>query len=366
VDEFTLGLGFVSELLAMVLVVEAGLIVPQLIALFVRSRWREQREAAAAWFWDTRSPTLLQSLDDPKRRAAWVTQARKDDPRVARDALLQFLVATSGSYRERLADVYRDLGLLERDLREARSFWLSTRLRALRRLTLVASIAERDAVVQLRERSWTERVLVAQILGRIGRAEDVAARLHAWSSQTRLHEHTIRMVVASMSLAEFRRLLVRWTEFHSPSVRRDLIALGAVRAPAILEDLLPSIVTDAEVEVRIGACQALVHLPRAVASLRLAQLCADPAWEVRAQAVKAVGRLEDTTMCETLERALADSAFWVRQNAAAALARLGDSGHAALERAAEGSQDRFARDAAGAELARIRVLASAGRAEAAA
>jgi len=338
VSELTLGLGLASDVLVLILVVEIGLILPQLVALFVRSRRREQREAAAAWFWDTRIPTLLQSLGDPKRRATWVAQARRDDPRVARDALLQFLVATSGSYRERLADVYRHLGLLELDLRDARSVWLSTRLRALRRLTLVASVAERD----------------------------VAARLHAWSSQTRLHEHTIRMVVASMSLSEFRRLLARWTEFNSPSVRRDLIALGAVRAPAVLEDLLPSIVTDAEVEVRIGACQALVHLPRAMASARLVQLCADPAWEVRAQAVKAVGRLEDTSMCDTLERALADSAFWVRQNAAGALARLGDLGRAALERAAERSQDRFARDAAVAELARMRVLAPAGRGEAAA
>jgi len=345
----------VAQTLTAVLGVEVALVGPQVASIFWRSHARTRRAAALAAFNSGPLRALFAALPDPARRAAWLEAARRDDPEVVRDGLLDYLSSATGAPRDAVAFVYRALGLAAKDIARMRGFRSSQRLIALRHLTLVASAEDADAVRAFRPRTWAEQVLVAQILARIGRAEDVAERLHAWALVTRLHEHAVKAVVGVMPLTEFTRLMQSWFTFSSPGVRRDLLVQAAARAPSLAMSALNAARFDPSVEVRVGLCQALTHLPRAEASPRLARLCHDAAWEVRAQAAKSLGRIADVARLPDLVRGLSDPSFWVRQNAAAALIRLGEAGRSALEAIAQLSDDRYALAAARAALMGLRL-----------
>lgn len=353
----TLDLDFdlVAQTLTAVLGIEVAIVGPQVASIFWLSHARSRRATALAAFNSGPLRTLFAALPDAARRSAWIDAARGADLDVVRDGLLDYLGSATGALRDAVAFVYRALGLTLIDLAALRALRASQRLIALRRLTLVALVEDAETVRAFLPRSWTEQVLVAQILARIGRAEDVAERLHAWALVTRLHEHAVKAVVGAMPLPEFARLMQSWFTFSSPGVRRDLLVQAAARAPHLAEAALNAARFDPSVEVRVGLCQALAYLPRAEAAPQLVRLCHDAAWEVRAQATKSLGRIADVARLPELVRGLSDPSFWVRQNAAVALTRLGESGRAALEAVTELSDDRYALAAARAALAGLRL-----------
>ncbi len=331
-----------------------GLLVGPMIAwLFIRSRWRRHREREIAWFWDTRIPMLLASLQDADARRRWVEESRRTSQRIARDAIMEFLVGTAGSYRDRICLAYRELGLMDRDLVALRSPLRGRRIRALRRMTLVAAPSERAAVLGITDPTWVVHMLKTQVLARIGTAEDVQTALGQWQFTSRLHEHALKAVLDTMPQSEFVVLLARWEQFRASAIRRDLLAVGALRAPAVTEALLPKAAVDRDLEVRMGACQAAARLVADTSVPLLISLEGDPSWEVRAQVAKALGRFPDPKAVPTLGVLIADQAFWVRQNAASALARQGPAGHQFLIATAVRGHDRFARDTAAGELGRV-------------
>ncbi len=348
-ESLSLGLGAI-------VFVETLVVLPMIAWLFIRSRWRIRRERAIAWFWDTRIPMLLDCVQDDGRRKRWVDETKHSSRDIARDAILEFLVATAGSYRDRICLAYGELGFLDADLADLRSPIRSARLRALRRLTLVASEGEREAIRSVVDPTWAVRVLRTQILARIGTAEDVHDNLMEWKVTSRLHEHALKVVLETIPIQEFRRILLVWNAFPDPAVRRDLLAVGAVRAPALTESLLAGAAIDDSEEVRMGACQAAARLLGDTSVPLLLRLLEDTAWEVRAQAAKGLAMFGDPDAVADLGRHLSDASFWVRQNAASSLGTHGPPGHDFLISTAVMGRDRFARDAAAAELNRSSLM----------
>jgi HEAT repeat protein len=346
--------GRVLDVLWAAALIEALLIVPQIGLLWFASRRYARREATARRLRAELMPSFLDVLDDPVAQAAWCARVRRWDRAVVREELMQYLKATTGAYRARIREVYAALGLLDEDRRRLRSRFWTVRMRALRRLAVVAGPEDHGRMRALLRDRPSLRLLAAQVLARVGDAGDVLHLLATWPPMHRLQEHPVRVVLESLPPETFAGVVERWDAIADASVRRVLLVAAAQRAPAAAIRWLDAAARSPDKQLRIGAALAAGELVEDVSRDLLLRLLGDAEWEVRAHAAKGLGRLRDPAGLEPLAAGLRDRAFWVRQNAAAALYALGADGRRCLMRAAETSDDRFARDTARQELARHR------------
>ncbi len=256
------------------------------------------------------------------------------------------ILSTTGPYRDRLQALYTELGFLDLDLSNLRSrFWV-VRMRALRNLSVVATPEHRDRLLEMRRDHPSIRILAAQIIARVGSADDVVGILESWRIARRLHAHPVRMLVDSMPIEELRRLMAHWERFEDDDIRKILLDATATRDPGAVAPYVSSAVQDPNMEVRIGAARALSRLPADESIMLLRDLLGDEQWPVRNAAAQSLGALRTERAIEPLRSALGDRQYWVRHNAAKALAGLGDSGVETLRRVAAHDEDRYARDAA--------------------
>ncbi len=324
----------------------AALATGSLLWLMWRSVWQGHITRLRDRFWRGLGRDLVEAFDDPVAEARWLDEAASHRPEVLRHCLNEYMIRTSGDYREGLARLYRRLGLLQLDLRALGSWRWRTRMYALRRLAGVVQREHREAILRLADEGGEVRLLVAQIIGRIGTADDVFQLLSDWRVTSRLTEYPVHVMVGTMPPDEMRQLLTRWDELRSVEVQRVVLSAAAKRVPAACWGLLPEAARHPSLEVRIAACRAAARMTSAVTLDLLIELAGDEAWEVRAQAVKAMaahrGRRAQGVLC----RALTDRNFWVRQNAAGSLGQHGDSGVRRLREVVAHSDDRYARDAA--------------------
>jgi HEAT repeat protein len=315
--------------------------------LFLRATAREAARFAAQ---------LGDALPDVGRtaegRARWVRQARSYRRSTLRRQIEPLLAITQGETRDSLVALYRDLGFLAQDISMSRSALTAWRMRAVRRLSLVASAQEAAILLERRNDHHMIRVLAAQTLVRVGTAEQLFAFMVQMRMASRLMEQPLAESLVACTEEQIDLLLDRLSQLVEPSLRRLVLVAAARVAPTSCVMRLPLAVVSSEKEVRIAACLAIARLGAAeLAPLAIAAL-ADEAFEVRAQAAKALGVLRALPALEALTGALGDRAFWVRQNAAAALGALGPEGRGRLEAVVQAGTDRFAVDTARQELHR--------------
>jgi HEAT repeat protein len=312
---------------------------------------------------------LLAVLRDRVARAEWIQAARGYPRSLVRHFLEPLLPMTEGEAREALGVVWRALGFLDQDLAMLRSRWWNRRVRAMRRLTLMAGPSEAPALVARAEDRHLIRVMAAQTLVRVGTPAQLRDCIGRLTLPSRLLEQPLVEALAVASPAQVEALLDLLSSPTDACVRRIVLTSAARTAPAACLSRIPEAIASPEKEVRIGACLAAGMLGTAelVAPL-LGALAGDPAFEVRAHAAKALGRLRAVEALPALCKALEDRAFWVRQNAAASLREYGDEGRRLLEEIAAAGKDRFAADTARQELHRLNVpvdgqprLAAGGR-----
>ncbi|MCC6620396.1 MAG: HEAT repeat domain-containing protein [Deltaproteobacteria bacterium] len=318
----------------------------------------ERRFAA---FWRTHGQSLVAALGDPAAEARWVAHARHASRAVLQKTLDAYLTRTSGEFRERLGGLYEALGLAAEDLAALRSRRRSARLRALRRIATVARPEHRAAILAASGEGGEARLIVAQIIGRIGTAEDVLGLLATWRVTSRLGEYPIHVMLEAMPATRLRELLPRWSTIPCVHVRRIALGAAARTTPASCAGLLEAAARDPSIEVRIAACHAAHRITTPETAALLGRLARDEAWEVRAQAVKALANHVTPDATELLVAALIDKSFWVRQNAASALGAHGGAGVLRLQALARETTDRFARDAAEHVLSDLAMKDLAGR-----
>ena len=332
--------------LVVAIAVLGAVVTLNLLWLIGRSLWDARLVRTRQAFWRGLGRDLVHAIGDPAREAAWLARARRHPDDVLRFCLGEYMTRTSGDYREGLARLYRELGLLDADLAQLDSPRWRVRMRALRRLAGVVTPAHRDRIAALADQGGEIRLLVAQIIGRIGRAEDVLALLHDWKVTSRLTEYPVHVMVGALSTDELRRLIARWADFASADIQRIILSAAARRVPSACWSVLPEASRNPSKEVRIAACRAAGLMTSAFTQDLLVTLAGDAAWEVRAQAMKGLAAHHGDTVDALLEAALGDPNFWVRQNAAAALGRHGAQGIARLRALVAHGADRYARDAA--------------------
>ncbi len=337
------------------LVIEVLFIVPQIIFLLIRARQATVRDAETARFEEELGKGLLRSVHDPNARLAWMADAAEYPSEVVRAFLARYILSTSGDLRERLVEVYKEIGLLDEDLGQLRSVVWQRRMRGLRQLSVVATRDERDAILALRRDRPEIRMLAAHVIARIGDTEDVLDLMVGWDGVRRLEEHPLKKMLHAVPRPVFAELVASWDKLESPAVRRMVLEAAAQSDPTAAARWLPAAALDEDKEVRIGACIAAGRLRSKSAKEILIRLMVAPEWEVRAQAARSLGYLASADTAGILIQGMRDRSFWVRRNSSLALATMGDLGRASLQDAALTDEDRFARDAAREALGRLAV-----------
>jgi HEAT repeat protein len=308
---------------------------------------------------------LPTTTTDPVEIEHWVAAAAAYPRSVVRDFLEPVLSMTVGEPHDAVEAVWRKLGFLTEDLALSRSRFLARRVRAMRRLSLVAGPGEAAALLERRNDVHVIRIMVAQILVRIGSPEELKACFAGFSLTSRLLEQPLAEVLGQVTVPQVTALLELLSAGGDPCVQRLVLVAAARIAPDGCLQRLPAAAAHTDRELRIGACQAVAVLGAAELAPLLVAALVDPLAEVRAQAAKALGRLRVPSTIEPLALALEDNAFWVRQNAAASLGALGLAGRRRLQAVADAGADRYAVDSARQELRRLAALAQRPLAEAA-
>ena len=348
----------VLRLFALLVAGEFLLLVGCMLTLGVQI-WRQVREHRhyEAAQRDLREGVVPAVGGDEEAREGWLREARRCDPKLVGRLLREYALVTEGSWRRGLAELYRELGLMDHDVSALRSRDWQQRMVAMRHLYLMASPKERGALLALREDRQPIRLLAAQTLARVGEPEDVLRVLETLELHHNLMEQPLYASFHAMHPQAFEALFGGWHDIRSPSLRKIALSVAAERALPGVMTAIEQARTEEALELRIGAATAAGKLQDERSLEILEGLARDPAWEVRARAARELGRRAEPEALELLAAVLRDEAFWVRQNAAASLRRQGPEGRRRLEQiAADEGADRFAADAASQELQRFKLF----------
>jgi len=329
-DPLFLLLIFLRALLAGVLVLFALLLL-QRIAAMLWARHAQRREAAL-------TPLLLAALANPSDVQPLARTVKRRDRLIVRDMILRLALDLKGDEVETLARLYRDLGLLRRDLTGLRARrWMrraaaAARLGALRSVEVLPSLrgALSDPVVAV-------RLTAVRAVGETGDHEALTALVSLLGDSSPGVARATVEVLTLRGREVVEDVLAFLRNATTSSARRAAVdVLGFLRAPQAA-DALFAFIEDPDPTLRIKVVKAVAAIGDPRFKNLLENLLEDPHWEVRCFAAKGLSRLGSSDSVPRLRRALEDTHWWMRFYAAVALAELGAAGRSALqEEMAEG------------------------------
>lgn len=232
---------------------------------------------------------------------------RLDQP-IVEGLLLDRLEAATPQEAQQLQERIRNSGLLDKRMREVRSFhgWRRRQaILALGRTRVAEGIpALADALHDPDEATVVDAV---RGLGRVGTPEAAKPILDRLAEgPLNCPPQTIQSALlncfqkhASLLLAEFKH--------HKESLRPTLARVLAEAADENLEGDLSELIVDPSSEVRASSARILAAARPPYALTALAGLAADPAWFVRLRAIVALGKLRDRRGFPSLIKGLCDS-----------------------------------------------------------
>jgi HEAT repeat protein len=287
----------------------------------------KRREAAL-------SSLLLRAVDSPDAIPLLRRALRPFDRFVVRKMLLQLALDLRGDESRAIAALYRELKLLDLELRALRGW------RGRRRAAAAANLAtlrmpriQRELIRRLDDPDRSVRIALIRALGEIGDRQALVTLVRRLGERS----PTVVRQVEQVLIERGREVVPEIVAFAetSPKLRARRAAvevLGFLRAP-LASDLLLELVRHPDRELRTRAVKAAAAIgdPRFLEAFH--ELLADPSWAVRCQAAKGLGALGSASSVPLLRNALGDGHWWVRFYAAVALAELGEAGHAALRSA---------------------------------
>ncbi len=319
--------------LAVVLALAAGVgllfvfLILQREVATVAGAYARRREAAL-------TPLLHRALGDPDALLPLRLALRRGDRRILRDALLRLAVDLRGEEAARIARLFRDLGLLDAELRGLRSWRRERRAEAAVNLgSLRVSGVVQALLPALADRDVHVRMAAVRALGEVGTQEALASLIPVLGDRSPMVARQAQDILAERGrkVAREIRAYVRATG-HRAGRLAAVELLGWHRTPEATR-LLLDLARDPDPELRARATRAAAAIgdPRFLDLFHA--LCADPAVEVRCHAARGLGLLGSAESVPRLLPLLADREWWVRYHAAAALAALGPAGQRALEQA---------------------------------
>jgi len=267
------------------------------------------------------------------------------DPKILEEVLLRMGDEGAEGWKDKVIDLYSLAGFTEKRLKQLRSRLKSRRSDAARRLGRICDPGAVPHLKRLLGDDKEEvREAALYALGRIGTRESLEAMLEAMDLADRWGQEKVAETMDDVG-EESRLFLVELLKDENPARRAfaaDVMGrIGGAEEAAHLEKAL----SDKELDVRARAADSLGKLRHHPSRPALLEALKDPDWQVRSQVVKALGRIGDARDAPRLVEALRDREWWVRNNAAAALREMGEAGERPLIEALW-DEDRFARETA--------------------
>lgn len=253
------------------------------------------------------------------------------DRRLVRSILLGLALDLRGDIGETIAELYRALGFVRKDLKRLRSWRASVRAGAAADLGLIHipdSIPE--LVRALQDSDVRVRQAAVWAIGQVGTASALKDLVRLLGDPSLIVSHRVQEVLAERGREVADAIL---NCAAGSSRRRGRLAaielIGWLRITAA-SDLLLIGMSDLDPEVRVKSVKAAAAIgdPRFLEPFHA--LLEDHRWEVRCQAAKGLSLFGSPTSVPRLTALLRDKHWWVRFYAATALAEVGERGEEAL------------------------------------
>lgn len=315
---------------------------------------------AARALWRTRAERqremdgmVLSSLQAGIQADELILRLAKDNPDLARRALIHGLRALGKDFIPFITYVHDQLGFGLRAMRDLRSYsWVRRAEAALELGALRKTEAVTDCLALLRDPHPEVRLAAARALSDIGAPQAVRPLLEAIPQCTRWAISDAVDLVKMLGAAAGPELEA--TLAQSTVKQARLAAVEAIGEVGHREayDTVRSFLNDSDIEFRIAATRSIGRLGGRDVFEALGKALKDSAWQVRAAAARALGAYREPEALQLLETALTDAAWWVRLNAAESLSQHSAQGVESLRRTLN-SSDAFARDIAAQMLQRL-------------
>jgi HEAT repeat protein len=323
---YSVVLWIVAAMAALVLSIFLLLILQRVLASLVAAHVK-RREAAL-------TPLLLRAVDSREALRPLRQALRPFDPFVLRGMLLQLALDLRGDESRAIAALYRELGLLDAELRALRGWRARRRAAAASNLaTLRMPRTQRELIRRLDDPDRSVRIALIRALGEIGDRRALVTLVRRLGERSPTVVRQVEQVLIERGREVVPEIVAYAARTQRLHARRAAVeVLGFLRTP-LATDLLLDLVRHPDRELRTRAVKAAAAIgdPRFLEAFH--ELLADSSWTVRCQAAKGLGALGSASSVPLLRHALADSHWWVRFYAAVALAELGEAGHAALRTA---------------------------------
>ncbi len=311
---------------------------------------RTLRDAATRSYYRRIEPALENFLVTGERQPELERLSLWTRDRFLATLMIERLAVLRGAGREYLLWLARDLGLVDKYLRDLRSRRRWTRARAAENLGYLSGELSVNPIAQLLgDEDDTVRAVAARALARIKSPEAarfLTNKLDDSSELSRLRAAENLERVGNLAVEPLSNLL------GTPTVRGAVMAaqvLGNLRAREARDALKATLAANRDVNVHAQATLALGKIGDPEDLPEILHGARSDSWPVRAQAANALGLIGEVSTIPTLDKLLGDGAWWVRLNASRALAKMGPAGEEALFSKLSG-EDRYASHRAAAAL----------------
>jgi hypothetical protein len=256
------------------------------------------------------------------------------DRRLVRSILLGLALDLRGDIGETIAELYKALGFVRRDLKRLRSWRASVRAGAAADLGLIHIPDSIPPLVQtLDDSDIRVRQAAVWAIGQVGTPSALTGLVRLLGDPSLVVSHRVQEVLAERGREVADAILSYAAGTSSRRGRLAAIELvGWLRITAA-SDLLLTGMSDLDPEVRVKSVKAAAAIgdPRFLEPFHA--LLEDHRWEVRCQAAKGLSLFGNPSSVPRLTAALRDRHWWVRFYAATALAEVGEAGEEALSMA---------------------------------
>lgn len=273
--------------------------------------------------------------------------------------LANYLEVLKGIEYERLLDLLRNFGFVEREIKKLRFGRRWERVYAAQYLGL---IRERTAIEDLR-RALKDPFLpvsfaAALALSRLGATELVGKVVQQLTASEDWNRAKVAEVLLEFGVSAGAQLLTLLDKAELKPSQRALIirVLGELKYRDALAKIFEIAQQSEDLEEKVSSIKALGVLSYLEARDFLIKMLEDENWVVQNQAAKSLGKIGDPEAIPFLTVKLRDDNWWVRHNAAQALAEIGLEGISVLEKTSMSDKDSYA-----GEIARQILEESKGR-----